>query len=191
MSVRRLLPALAASLLGLAACDLNEFLPTQSVGGVGGGGGGIAFDVTDATGDLLPDADAAVAPDVVRLAGSVGADTITIRLSFARPVARFSADLPNSLDGLIEIDADENGNTGTEPAVNRFGGSSTMGVDYYVLLSDVSAAQMELVTVATARRTRIPATFTSELVIAQPHYRILEDGGVTGFWAQPAHLVDP
>lgn len=163
MSVRRTLPTLVACLVGLAACDLNEFLPTQAVGGASGGGG-IDFDVADAAGDLLPGADPATAPDVVRLAGTVGADTITIRLTFARPVARFSADLPNSLDGVIEIDADENRDTGIEPSVNRFGGSSTMGVDHYVLLSDASATQVELVTVATARRTRIPATFTAELV---------------------------
>lgn len=163
MSVRRTLPALVATLAGLAACDLNEYLPTQSIGG-GGGGAGIGFDVADATGDLLPGADPATAPDVVRLAGTVGTDTITIRLTFATPVARFSAGLPNSLDGMIEIDADENSNTGIEAAVNRFGGSSTMGVDYYVLLSDVSGTQMELVTVATSRRTRIPATFTSTVV---------------------------
>jgi hypothetical protein len=164
MTLRRLLPAALAAVVPLAACDLNENLPTQLAGGTGGGQG-VPFSFPDPLGDLLPGADELVAPDLTGLSGTVGTDSLTLRLSFARPVARYSANASNSLDGVIELDMDGSAGTGDRSIIEGLGGAPGIGVDFYVLLRDDEAPDaVTLVNATTGSRTRVGATFTSTSV---------------------------
>ncbi|HEU4629347.1 MAG TPA: hypothetical protein VFS08_06355 [Gemmatimonadaceae bacterium] len=177
MRSRRLAPAALVGAVLLAACDLNEYLPTQTSGG-GGGGGGDAFSFTDPMGDLRPEASAADAPDALALSGSVDGDTITIRLVFRAAVARFSEGRSNSLDGFVDLDVDENATTGIPAAVDEVGGATGMGADFYVDLRDATASTVTVLEAGETTGTSVPATFgTTTVTIRVPRTLVEEDDG--------------
>jgi hypothetical protein len=179
MRSRRLVTVALAGAALLAACDLNEYLPTQSSGGAGGGsGGGDSFSFTDPTGDLRPEASAADAPDAVALTGSVGRDTLTIKLVFRGVISRFSEGKSNSLDGFVDLDLDENASTGIPSAIDEVGGASGLGADYYVDLRDVTESSVYLYEAGTSSGTPIPATFgTTSVTVRVPRVLVKDEDG--------------
>lgn len=173
MRSRRLVPVALAGAVLLAACDLNEYLPTQTAGGAGGGSDSFSF--TDPTGDLRPDVSSPEAPDAVALTGEVEDDTLTIRLAFRSTISRFSEGQGNSLDGFVDLDLDENATTGIPAAVDEVGGASGMGADYYIDLRDATATAVVLTEAGTTTGTAVPATFGATSVTIRVPRALLDD----------------
>lgn len=164
-SIRRSLPALAAAaaLAGLAGCDMNEYYVTQSAGG--GGTSGEAFSFTDLTDDLLPNADRDGAPDVLRLSGSVRADSIVVTLTFVDEITPWSGGAVNGLDGFVDFDTDESTNSGIPAAVDEYGGSANMGADWYVSLRDANGGnRVALVDAVSGESIAVPARFAARAI---------------------------
>ena len=161
-SIRRSLPALAAAAL-LAGCDMNEYYVTQSAGG--GGTGGEAFSFTDLTDDLLPNASGEGAPDVLRVSGSVRADSIVVTLTFVDEITPWSEGEENGLDGFIDFDVDENTNSGIPAAIDEYGGNANMGADWYVSLRDANGgSRVGLVDAVSGEAIPVPARFSGRSV---------------------------
>jgi hypothetical protein len=179
MRSRRLVTAALAGASLLAACDLNEYLPTQTAGGSGGGGGGgRSFSFTDPTGDLRPEASAPDAPDAVTLSGSVSADTVVIRLTFRAAITPFSEGRSNSLDGFVDLDLDENAATGIPGAVDEVGGATGLGADVYLDLRDLTSTSVNLYEAGSSTGTAVPATFaTTSVTIRVPRALLRDDDG--------------
>lgn len=161
-SLRRSLPALLAA-AALAGCDMNEFYVTQSAGG--SGTGGEVFSFTDLTNDLLSGTAGPGAPDLTRVSGSVRTDSIVVTLTFASEVSPWSGGQQNGLDGFVDLDLDENTNSGIPSAIDEYGGNASMGVDFYVSLRDGNnGSRVQIVDAETGEATPIPASFSSRSV---------------------------
>ncbi len=60
-----------------------------------------------------------------------------VRVEFTSAISRWSSAAPNSIDGFIDFDFDDNVTTGFPAATEEFGGvDSQMGVDSYISLRD-------------------------------------------------------
>ena len=126
--------------------------PTGPVGfnpGTGTGnpgtGGGFQHSFSDAVGDTLPPPLNVFnrALDVEGLDVRLTSDSIFVRLRFTSPISRWSSTSPNSIDGYIDFDFDDNPNTGYVSATEEFGGvDAQMGVETYVSLHDDGAGTM-------------------------------------------------
>ncbi|HEU4564886.1 MAG TPA: hypothetical protein VFS05_09575 [Gemmatimonadaceae bacterium] len=135
-SRRRLV--IAAALL-LAACSRKEVAGPEFEA--------FDFSFSDAAADTLPHDGTAPggALDVVSVSGSVDDINLQLVLTFAAPVAFWSAAQPNSIDGFLDLDLDENATTGIPAAVNEYGGSASIGAEYYLSLRDVQPGRIALV----------------------------------------------
>jgi hypothetical protein len=107
------------------------------------------FSFTDPAGDTLPPAPAPpVLPkgvDLLGVSGAVTEDQIRLTLEFAEPVAPWSARRPNSLDGFIDLDLDEDEQTGVPGAAEQASRDAAVGVEYYVDLRDSRPGRVALV----------------------------------------------
>ena len=121
-----------------------------------------AFD--DPAGDTVAppaDAPADLPPpiDLVAITGSVTPDRVTIVLTFVDPVSPWSAHLPSSLDGFLDLDTDESASTGLTSA-----GGTGLGADYYLDLRDLKPGQLALVNYAARSFGYVPVTFAGNTV---------------------------
>jgi hypothetical protein len=126
---RRLLPALAAL---LAACGSEPTGPDAITSG-------FQYQFSDPVGDTLPPPANVLqrALDVARFDVGLTADSIAIRISFTGPISRWSQMAPNSIDGFIDFDFDDNVGTGYPAATEEFGAvDAQMGVESYISLRD-------------------------------------------------------
>jgi len=136
------------------------------------------FAFTDPVADTVPpDADtppdAGRGADLVGISGSVSADEITLILTFNEAVAPWSEGAPNSLDGVIDLDVDENVSTGIGDAAT--GG---IGADYYLDLRDPSSGKVSLVDVLERSFVFVSARFDGTTVtITIPRSRLGGDDG--------------
>ena len=96
------------------------------------------LDATDPANDTLPTTLFGAGPGIDFRGVTVGAkkDSLIFVLRFGAPVRAASADAPNSLLGLVEIDIDENALTGETPFMNTYGARTPLGVEYALDLFD-------------------------------------------------------
>ncbi len=76
-------------------------------------------------------------PDVISLTVTPGQDTVTISLGFAGLVSSSESGLPNAVIGLIDLDIDQDAQTGFVALADIYGPPGTqsgLGVEYYVYL---------------------------------------------------------
>jgi hypothetical protein len=107
---------------------------------------------------LPPGAGPAV--DLVAVSGHVGTDAITLNLDFAQPIAFWSAQAANSLDGFVDFDLDQNASTGVADAAQSAGGSFDLGVELYLDLRDNGLGQIALVDAVKKSFVTVPATIS-------------------------------
>jgi hypothetical protein len=156
------------------------------------------FQFTDPAGDTLAppaDAPADLPPpiDLVGVSGSVTPDRVTIVLEFVDPVSPWSARVPNSLDGFLDLDTDESASTGLASA-----GGTGLGADYYLDLRDLKPGQLALVNYAGRSFVYVPVTFAGNTVTIEiPRGDLGDDDGqflmslVVGVNGQPITDIAP
>ncbi|MFN8573709.1 MAG: hypothetical protein U0132_16760 [Gemmatimonadaceae bacterium] len=98
----------------------------------------LTFD--DPVGDTIITAGTNVFPralDVSKVRVGLTTDTLFVRLDFTAPITLWSANTPESVDGFVDFDVDDNATSGGLSAVDEFGfGTANLGVDFYVSLRD-------------------------------------------------------
>jgi hypothetical protein len=81
--------------------------------------------------------------DVEGMDVGLTADSIFVRIRFTSAISRWSSSSPNSIDGFVDFDVDDNPNTGYIAATEEFGGvNAEMGVETYVSLRDDMTGQL-------------------------------------------------
>lgn len=140
--------------------------------------GVLAFDVADPAGDTMAHADSLrPAMDLVRMRGDFKRDSLILTMTFASPVRPANEDVFNSIGGEIEMDMDDNAQTGYGPPdSNNFGASAVLGVDYLIDLFDSFPT---LLLVQSANGTRpVHASFPgNSVVIRLPLATLGDDDG--------------
>lgn len=75
--------------------------------------------------------------DVKTIRVGLTADSLFIRYEFTGPISFWSTGGPESIDGFVDLDLDDNATTGGRSAVDEFGyGVANIGTDFYVSLQD-------------------------------------------------------
>jgi len=75
--------------------------------------------------------------DVKTIRVGMTADSLFIRYEFTAPISFWSTGEPESIDGFVDLDLDDNVATGGRSAVDEFGyGVANIGTDFYVSLQD-------------------------------------------------------
>ena len=137
-----------------------------------------AFD--DPAADTLPNSGGVTIPalDVTGVSGTVSATEIVLTLSFTTPVSMWSAAQPNSVDGFLDLDLDQDSATGIPGAAEEFGGSAPLGAEYYLSLREVMAGRIALVNVATDTYRTVPASVSGNTmrIVVPRSYLGDEDG---------------
>jgi len=116
----------------LAASSGNLPVVEFKVRGIAPDAGVVAFDFADPAGDTAArPVGGHPAVDILRVRGDFKRDSLILTLTFASPVTFGTADAANSIGGSIELDMDDNSETGYRPPdANFFGGTAEIGVDY-------------------------------------------------------------
>ena len=116
----------------IVASSPNLPLVEFKVRGVAPDAGVVAFDVADPAGDTAArPVGGHPAVDILRVRGDFKRDSLILTLTFGSPVRPGTADATNSIGGSIELDMDDDAETGYRPPdANFFGGSAEIGVDY-------------------------------------------------------------
>lgn len=126
----------------------------------------------DAVGDTLSNAQNNTdrAHDIVRITARYATDWLILVWHFARPVGSVGLQTSGALQGLIELDVDENTSTGIAPLSNGFGGSAAQGVDYHIALFEADTAAVPIRRFSTAFDTivhRVPIKLEGDSVIVR------------------------
>jgi hypothetical protein len=123
------------------------------------------------------------AHDIVRVTARYATSWLILVMHYARPVGAIGQVSPAGLQGLIELDVDENVATGFEPLLNEFGGNAQQGVDYVVTLfdADASSVGIERVTGFDTVTHRVPIAMEGDSVIVRIPLAKLggDDGNMT------------
>lgn len=150
---------------------------------VTGGGGDFepfGFSFTDPANDTLAHETAStrVALDLLDVSGTVDGTSLVITLTFSSPIAPWSHQAAASVDGFIDLDLDENSETGIAGAAGEFGGSAPLGAEYYVSLRDIEPGFVALIEVATYTHRIAPATWSgSTMQVTLPRARLADADG--------------
>ena len=157
---------LAAALLALSVACGDSTAPRPF--------GSYDFSFDDPAADTLPNGDGttALALDVTGVNGTVDATDVVLTLTFTAPIAPWSAAQPNSVDGFLDLDLDQNSATGIPGAAEEYGGSAPLGAEYYLSLREVSAGSIALVNPATSSYRAVAASVsgnTMRIVIPRRH----------------------
>jgi hypothetical protein len=138
------------------------------------------FAFEDPVADTLPNTDGVTAPalDVIGVSGTVSATELVLTLSFTTQIAPWSAAQPNSLDGFLDLDLDQNSATGVPGAAEEYGGSAPLGAEYYLSLRQVGVGMIALVNSETRTYRAVPATVsgTTMRIVIPRGYLADEDG---------------
>ena len=104
------------------------------------------------------------ATDAIRTWVLVRPDTIIIRIEFAEPITPWSQELPNGIDGFLDLDLDENAATGVAGAGDAFGGSAQLGAEYYLDFRDDGEGTIDLVEPTANTRRPVLIGFNEKVV---------------------------
>jgi hypothetical protein len=134
-----------------------------------------ALDASDPVGDTLPNTTALTSPkgfDITSVKTGYGPGFMTLTMKFANPLGT------QQYQGYIDLDLDEDPNTGFDPVMNFFGGNAPQGSDAYIdfFLSGSPAAF--LVTANDDRQIRIVAGGDS-VILFIPLSHLEDDGNLT------------
>lgn len=141
MALCGLLPALGMATAAFAEHDRGE-RPLRSEQPLDKS---LRFDVSKrSAADPIGDA---AGPDITALVAEGDAEHLHVTLTFSGPVSAPGSGQPNEVNGFIDIDADQNGNTGRVPWIDFLSGgsSSGMGNEYYVDLFTFDGSEVEVV----------------------------------------------
>ena len=164
---------LTATVTGLPAV-------TFSARAIAPDGGITAFSVADPAGDTLAPGASGFprARDVIAARGDFRRDSLIITLTFAGPVGPVSAGGPAATGGYLELDIDNDANTGSRPRSSAFGASANLGVDYEINLFNATASTVNVEALSGGTAVAVPATFTGNtLVIRIPLQALGNDDG--------------
>jgi hypothetical protein len=139
-----------AVLLGVGALGALEACKGDSTGPGGGGGGTLTASVNDSLGDVFGSDTTVVQPDLTAL--SIIRDTggATITMDFTANIQSPVTGGANVVEGVVDIDVDQNPATGVETDVDFFrvdGNSTGMWMEYYVDLGAFNPYTADSVTV--------------------------------------------
>jgi hypothetical protein len=102
--------------------------------------------MSEAAGDTLgnPNGNSNAAHDLLQLTTRYATDWLILVMRFSRPVGSVGTSQEAGLNGVIDLDTDENTATGASPFINSFGGSASMGSDYRIdlFLSGANGARL-------------------------------------------------
>jgi hypothetical protein len=123
------------------------------------------------------------AHDILQFTTRYATNWLILVTRFKQPVGAVGSQSQSGLQGVIELDVDENLSTGVPPLVNAFGGSSQQGVDYAVVLFDADANSVALVKIQPQDTTthRVPIKVEGDSVIVRIPLAKLggDDGNMT------------
>lgn len=139
-----------------------------------------AFSVADPAGDTLTPAGPGFprARDVIAARGDFRRDSLIVTVTFADPVGPVSAGGTAATVGYLELDIDNDANTGSRPRSNAFGASANLGVDYEINLFNATASTVTVEAVSGGAAVAVPATFSGNtLVIRIPLTALGNDDG--------------
>ena len=128
----------AGALGALAGCKRDSTGPT---GGGGGPGGGITADVSDSVGDVFGSDTTVAQPDLTALNITRDTGGATITMDFTADIQSPVTGGANVVEGVVDIDVDQDPATGVETDVDFFrvdGNSTGMGMEYYIDLGAFS-----------------------------------------------------
>lgn len=114
----------------VAAGDTVTIDVSATCAAIGYGTAGTA--ATEAAADTLPNAQGNANPshDLLQMTPRYAADWVILVMRFTRPVGVVGSTSQSGLNGVVDLDVDENAGTGAAPLINSFGGSASMGSDY-------------------------------------------------------------
>lgn len=132
--------------------------------------GTVGTAVSDPAADTLPNMSGNASPalDLIGATTRYASGWFILVLHFTKPVLSSAGDEPTGLNGYIDLDVDENVNTGFAPAVNFFGGSAQQGSDYAVILFEADSVSVQLVKatgISSSSAGRVRAKFEGDSVI--------------------------
>lgn len=170
----RLVPLAVAACLAASAATAAPAAPRPAVAQV---------TVGDPTGDTF--GDGAVQVDLVSFAATVEGSDLVIEMAFAGPVTLPDAGGDDALTGYVDLDVDQDGDTGNEGFVEFFSSYDTgLGIEYFIDLAsyDSGDGTMEVIddgdgTIAGAAAATFSAGATM-LEIRVPTAVIADDGAV-------------
>jgi hypothetical protein len=88
--------------------------------------------------------------DVRTVRVGMTAESLFVRFEFTGPISFWSTGEPESIDGFVDLDLDDNAATGGRSAVDEFGfGVANLGVDFYVSLRDDRHGHAQMLDFAT------------------------------------------
>ena len=139
-----------------------------------------SFVRTDPLGDTLSwgELGLPLAPDLLSMASEFKRDSIIFTMTFSRPVTPASQYLASALGGAIEIDIDDNPNTGEESVSNYFGASANVGVDFGISMFDATSTTALLFALQNptdVQTFEVPATFSGTVVTVRIPMSLLDD----------------
>lgn len=100
-----------------------------------------------------------VPPDITRLTAWPSAGNLMVVIDFVNDVKLDVVGGPNEVYGFLDIDADQNPATGTQARTDEFGGSTGMGMDFWVQLWTAGSGVMSIAD----SNGVVVGTFTSEV----------------------------
>jgi hypothetical protein len=153
-----------------------------------------ADSVADPVGDTL--GSSANQPDITSLNASIAGGSLVITVDFAGNIAAPGADSPVALDGFIDLDTDQDGNTGDLPWTDARTNSNTtgMGNEFYVDLFtyDPSTGTVQVVDDPTEQVAgEATATFSGNTARFAIPLSVLADDGFVNVAAVFGTLDDP
>jgi len=157
--------------------------------------GVVAFTMTDPASDTLAAIPGFTKPaiDLVALRGDFKRDSLILTATFSGPISPGSS-AANAIGGYIEIDIDDNPNTGVLSVSNFYGATANVGIEYQLSLFGSSGFSLDLFGLDSG--TTVGATFSGNTVVARiPMSRLSHDDGnfsivaIIGNTERPTDLV--
>ena len=140
-----------AVFLGVGALGALGACKRDSTGPTGGSpGGGLTANVTDSVGDVFGGDTTLPQPDLTTLSITRDTGGATVTMDFTVDVQSPVTGGANVVEGVVDIDIDQNPATGVETDVDFFrvdGNSTGMGMEYYVDLGAFNPYTADSVTV--------------------------------------------
>jgi len=139
--------------------------------------GVLAFTLADPAGDTLPNPTGfpPTSHDLVLLRGDFKRDSLILTVTFNGPISAGSASTA-SIGGYLEIDIDDNSNTGYDVIANEFGATAALGIEYELDMFESDGVSLLLYNADSAAV--VKASFSGNtLVVRIPMSRLSNDDG--------------
>lgn len=151
--------------------------------------------VGDPTGDTF--GSGATQADITELSANIVDNTLVIGITFDGTISEPDSGQPNAIDGLVDIDTDQDGSTGLVPFVDLATGNPTtgMGDEFHIDIFDYDGddSTVSLVDdVANPGATmRVPISFTANSLTVTIPLALLDDDGALNIAAVMGSIAEP